>query len=538
MSPRIATLAILAILALGVATPASGATRFLVAVGARTGLPDEDLLIYANSDAERLHDTFVELGAVAPSRATLIEDGGVHGLELAIARLQGEVAEAVRQGERVEVIFYASSHGDADALHMDGARYPLASLTAALKDLPADAVVLILDACRTATSARGRDKGAVRGPAFDVTVSREVAPRGFVTLYAARDGEAAQESDALEGAYFTHHLIVGLRGAADFDGDKKVTLAEAWRHAHQTTLARSHATSQAQHPEMTQDLAGEAELVLVDLLRARATLVLPPAVAGELLLVDAASGRVLFEVQKTAGREVAVALPARRVRAQLRPADARDTVRIGEIDLSWGGSRSLDPSSLAVQPLDVVAQKGGGARGDTTPWIASVSVGPAFSALGVPWVGADAMFARRLLDTPVLLRARVGGARADVKSTVDGVDWQYVHVDVHGAAGAEVELFLWAVRLAAGADIGTQWLMQEGARTDAARLNQLGYAAVPVSTWALGPRLSLDATLQLPIAFGFSALAGARAGGAVLSIDGAMTPLPDAALFMGGTFEW
>ena len=39
----------------------------------------------------------------------------------------------------------------------------------------------------------------------------------------------AQESAAIGGSFFTHHFELGLRGAADADGDGQVTLAEAFR---------------------------------------------------------------------------------------------------------------------------------------------------------------------------------------------------------------------------------------------------------------------------------------------------------------------
>ncbi len=282
-------------------------------------------------------------------------------------------------------------------------------------------------------------------------------------------------------------------------------------------------------------LEGEAEMVLIDLVRAKATVVLPAPVAGELLVVDALSGRVLLDVHKAKGAPLSVALPARKMRMQLRPDDARGTVRIGEVDLTWGGAHTLNPQSLTEQPLLAMAEKG--AHKDSTPWGAVVQIGPMMSPLGV-WGGIDAAISRRAFDTPVFVRARVGALRSESEWTVDDVAWHYVHARAHAALGAEVELILWRVRFSAGADAGIAMVTQNGDRTDAARLKSLGYSIAPVSTLAIGPTMSLDAQVQFPIAWGLSLLGGARTGGVWVPIDDTPTLLPDAMFFVGAGMEW
>jgi hypothetical protein len=77
-------------------------------------------------------------------------------------------------------------------------------------------------------------------------------------------GAAAQESAALGGSFFTHHLDVGLRGAADADGDGQVTLAEAFRYTSARTVAQTAATQGGvQHP--TYDFRMSGRLVVLGL---------------------------------------------------------------------------------------------------------------------------------------------------------------------------------------------------------------------------------------------------------------------------------
>lgn len=58
----------------------------------------------------------------------------------------------------------------------------------------------------------------------------------------------AHESDRLRSSFFSHHLITGLRGAADADGDERVALSEAYDYAYRQTLRSSGQTTQLQPP--------------------------------------------------------------------------------------------------------------------------------------------------------------------------------------------------------------------------------------------------------------------------------------------------
>ena len=57
-------------------------------------------------------------------------------------------------------------------------------------------------------------------------------------LASSSGSELSQESETLRSSYFTHHLLVGMRGAGDANRDGQVSIDEAYRYAyHQTLLA-------------------------------------------------------------------------------------------------------------------------------------------------------------------------------------------------------------------------------------------------------------------------------------------------------------
>ena len=55
---------------------------------------------------------------------------------------------------------------------------------------------------------------------------QKAPPAGVATWFACSAGQQAYEHDSLKHGLFTHFIVTGLGGAADSDGDGKVTLAE------------------------------------------------------------------------------------------------------------------------------------------------------------------------------------------------------------------------------------------------------------------------------------------------------------------------
>ena len=87
----------------------------------------------------------------------------------------------------------------------------------------------------------------------------------MVILTSSTSDEDSQESDAIGGSYFSHHLASGLLGGADRSGDGRVTLFEAYAYAYDRTVAdTAESAAGAQHPTFSYDLAGNGDLVLTD----------------------------------------------------------------------------------------------------------------------------------------------------------------------------------------------------------------------------------------------------------------------------------
>lgn len=330
--------------------------RFALVVGNNQGGSDTRPLLYAADDARKVHAVLTELGGVRREDAALLLDRSADELMRALVALETRALEASRQGQRTALFVYYSGHAKEGALRLGNSRLPIDQLKQRLAaQHPIDVRVGIFDACRSGVV--NRTKGARKGPAFEVEAAGAHDTRGLVLLTSSSADEDAQESDALAGSYFSHHLVSGLRGSADRSADRRVTLSEAYEYAYARTVAETADTAAgAQHPTFSYDLKGNGNLVLSELGLGREGLYLPAAApAGMYYLVDAGRGVVAAEVMKGATGDRLVALGPGRYKVKRRLADR---LRIGEVQVPPGRFVTLDEAALRDAPFSDDPVKG------------------------------------------------------------------------------------------------------------------------------------------------------------------------------------
>src|SRR6185436_5660379 len=185
-------------------------------------------------------------------------------------QLAAKARQGLDEGRPPLLVFYYSGHADPTGLELGKERFLYGDLANALAVVPEGVRISILDACHS--GALTQVKGARPAP-LDFEVPREPRADGIAIITSSSATEAAQESAQLGGSFFTHHLTLGLRGAADSDGDGRVTLSEGYRYAYNRTLAETAKAGAApQHATYAIRMAGRGEVVLVDLRRAQSAL--------------------------------------------------------------------------------------------------------------------------------------------------------------------------------------------------------------------------------------------------------------------------
>ncbi|CAM4324582.1 caspase family protein [Corallococcus soli] len=336
------------------AAEAVAVRRLALLVGVNDGGPERVKLRYADTDARAFSQVLSELGGVLPQDRVLLTDVDRAGVLAGFERM-GRMAEAARTSgaRRVEVLLYYSGHSDDEGLLLKGQRLDYGELRRALKGLPADVRIAVLDSC--ASGAFARRKGGVARPAFLVDSGTQV--KGHAILTSSSADEASQESDRLGGSFFTHHLVSGLRGAADVTHDGRVTLTEAYQFAFHETLARTERTrGGAQHPNYDIELAGTGDLVMTDLRATTAGLLLTEPLEGRLYVRDAV-GTLVVEVQKVSGRstELGLAPGAYRARRELDGGVSETAFTLKE-----GVRTPLSPGDFMSVGREATVMRGGG----------------------------------------------------------------------------------------------------------------------------------------------------------------------------------
>ncbi|HLV59846.1 MAG TPA: caspase family protein [Fredinandcohnia sp.] len=346
---------ILLLVALAIALPAQAAPpteRFLFAVGANDGGPQRTRLRYAARDAANVAAVMQELGGVPRENAFLLEDPDRAAFFAAWSTLRDRVERGRRSGARTEVFFYYSGHSTEESLLWGGEQLDYLELRQALRALPADVVVAILDAC--ASGAFTRMKGGALRPAFLPSTAAPIRGHAYLTSSAA--DEVAQESDRIGGSFFTHHLLAGLRGAADAKGTGRVTLNDAYRYAFEETLAQTERSRGGpQHPVYDIDLVGAGDLVVTDLNRLSATLDFDAAIQGRVFVRDA-RGDLVVEARKRPGVPLRLGLAPGAYAITILHGD---NVYEASITLASDQSSRLGPADLQLVPAAAVGLRKG-----------------------------------------------------------------------------------------------------------------------------------------------------------------------------------
>jgi uncharacterized caspase-like protein len=274
-------------------------------VGANAGWSEDRPLRYATADARRIAATLQELGDFAREDVILLEQPTTERLLQELEAMAGRLSAST---EQTLFVFYYSGHADHRFMHLRGEPLSFEELYRRVQALPATVKVGILDACQSG-SILGI-KGGRPTSGFQVTVQDELALHGTVFLASSGADELSQEAKTVSGSIFSHHLVSGLRGAADANGDHKVGIDEVYRYASSRTLLDTAITPAGmQRPGFRNELKGRGEVYLTRLKGGPVAFLRFKGQARHCFITDDAGGQVFAEVVSRPGQCVRVAVP-------------------------------------------------------------------------------------------------------------------------------------------------------------------------------------------------------------------------------------
>ena len=338
-------------LAVALSTPAlandqATVRRFALVIGSNDGGPERVRLRYAGTDADAMATVLSELGGVRPEDLITLAEPTTHEITTAFDQLSGALLDARMRDQRTEVVVYYSGHSDEVGLLPEGKHYPYRSLRAELGRLDADVRVAIVDSCSSGSLIR--TKGGVRRAPF--LIDRSTAVRGEAFLTSSTADEASQESDRIGASFFTHHLVAGLRGAADGDGDGLVTLGEAYSYTFRETRESTENTRAGpQSPNYAIDLTGQGDYVMTDLRQPTSKLVLDDEIGGEIWL-RRSDGTLLAEIDKLPGQNLSLSVPADtyKITLQGQPTRYSARIRVPQAETAFVNADDFQPMGEAL----------------------------------------------------------------------------------------------------------------------------------------------------------------------------------------------
>ena len=209
---------------------------------------DADLkpLRYADDDAVRYQELFRSLGAKTVLLANLDEETSALSpqaaaealpptrafLSKAVSLLATEIAIARARGVKTSLYVLYSGHGNVEGEHayltLEDARLDGAALAREVLDaIGANENHLIVDACYSYFLVGERGPGGERRPVQGFSALSELGRRNDLgLLLSTSTGNESHEWGAFQAGVFSHEVRSGLYGAADFDGDGRISYVE------------------------------------------------------------------------------------------------------------------------------------------------------------------------------------------------------------------------------------------------------------------------------------------------------------------------
>jgi len=302
------------------------------------------LLTQLDAESSALHP---HVHADPPTRANVAA---------AVARLAQRMAAARAAGERPILYLVFAGHGDLDRgqgyVDLADGRLTASELDErVLARLPAERVHLILDSCNSYFLLNPRKPGGKRWSSAHAPPPELLSKYPGLGAILSTSAEAiTYEWSELQSGVFSYEVRAGLRGAADADGDGRITYAELSGFIR---VANRPIVNDLYRPKVfsrspAADTQG-ANAVLAELPRSGRRLLLDAAGQRRLTLRDPRGTRLL-DLHKEAGTALSLSLPAgEMLRLQERvPGEQRPQVI--DRELPETGDSSL--TALPGRPAD------------------------------------------------------------------------------------------------------------------------------------------------------------------------------------------
>jgi len=332
-------------------------TAYALVIGNNTAGAGQASLQYAEDDARKVSALLRELGNYREDRVHRLFRPRAGEVLAALQTIKHKLERHHAQGEQTTFIFYYSGKTTAHALKLGHEALMVETLISHFQQLSATLKVAIFDVCQNMSLSRittARIKTVRNAQNFSYNAIAKMRVADIAVMVSTAAGELNQESDLLQAGYFSHHLLVALRGAGDENKNGQVSLDEAYRYVYMHTLRATSKTA-VRHVTLKTELHGHGQVPLSYLAQAKSQLALTHKSRQRVLIQHAAEDAVIAEISRSEDTNLKLALPKGAYRLTLQQGDWVNECRL---ELKDGVMTHIDPSTCPKVPWAIAHPRG------------------------------------------------------------------------------------------------------------------------------------------------------------------------------------
>lgn len=141
-----------------------------------------------------------------------------------------------------KIIFFFSGHGTAGSIVGYGPMLlPYKEIVKKLSTARTQNIFCFVDACKS---------GSVTDDAGSNYTWGQATGNKITFMMASRSNELSWENQWLGNGFFSQAVLKGLRGKADANGDRKITVAELYKYVYADVTERTKSSEAPQHPQL------------------------------------------------------------------------------------------------------------------------------------------------------------------------------------------------------------------------------------------------------------------------------------------------